>query len=100
MDDLIPSVAGLVYDILSGLEGRGSRIEFRGPSLYEFIDELLRTFPSSGAERIDDHKLGLRDAVMVFEVIEEAPEHLAGTSLDELEQRGTTSWSPVLRTPP
>jgi hypothetical protein len=35
MDDLIPSVAGLVYDILSGLEGRGSRIEFKGPSLYE-----------------------------------------------------------------
>jgi hypothetical protein len=35
MDDLIFSLAGLVSDILAGLEGRGSRIEFKGPSLYE-----------------------------------------------------------------
>jgi hypothetical protein len=88
MDDLIFSVAGLVSDILSGLEGRGSRIEFKGPSLYEFVDELLRTFPGSGLQRIDDHTLGLRDAVMVFQLIEEAPEHVTGTSLEELERRG------------
>jgi hypothetical protein len=39
-------------------------------------------------QRIDHHTLGLRDAVMVFELIDEAPEHVAGTSLEELEQRG------------
>ena len=39
-------------------------------------------------ERIDDHTLGLRDAVMVFELIEEAPERVTGTSLEELERRG------------
>lgn len=88
MDDLIPSVAGLVHDILSGLEGRGPRIEFQGPSLYEFIDDLLHSFPRSEVQRIDDHTLGLRDAVMVFEVIDEEPEHMTGTSLEELERRG------------
>jgi hypothetical protein len=88
MDDLIFSLAGLVSDILAGLEGRGSRIEFKGPSLYEFIDDLIRAFRGSGVERIDDHTLWLRDAVMVFELIEEAPEHVTGTSLEELEQRG------------
>lgn len=87
-DDLLSSVAGLVYDILSGFEGRGSRIEFHGPSLYEFIDGLLRSFPGSSVQRIDDHTLGLRDAVMVFELIDEAPEHVTRASLEELEQRG------------
>jgi hypothetical protein len=88
MDDLISSVAGLVYDILSGLEGTGSRIEFHGPSLYEFVDGLLPAFPGSNVQRIDDHTLGLRGAVMVFELIDEAPEHVTGTSLEELEERG------------
>jgi hypothetical protein len=88
MDDLLSSVAGLVSDILSGLEGRGPRIEFQGPSLYEFIDDLLGAFPRSDVQRVDDHTLALRDAVMVFELIDEAPEHVSGTSLEELEQRG------------
>jgi hypothetical protein len=88
MDDLLSSVAGLVSDILSGLEGRGPRIEFQGPSLYEFIDDLLSAFPRSDVQRVDDHTLALRDAVMVFELIDEAPEHVSGTSLEELEQRG------------
>ena len=88
MDELVPSVAGLVEVILSGLETRGPRVEFEGPSLYEFIDDLLETYSRSGVQRVDDHTLGLRDAVLVFEVIEEEPEHVAGTSLEELDRRG------------
>lgn len=86
--DLLEAVAGIVEAIASGLEATGPRTEFRGPSLYEFIDDLLRTFPGSGVQRIDDHTLGLRDAVLVFEVIEEAPEQMTGTSLEDLDQRG------------
>jgi hypothetical protein len=87
MSDLLSEVAGLVYLILEGVEGRGSRTELQGPSLYEFIDDLLRTHPRSGVQRVDDHTLGLRDAVLVFEVIDEAPEHVT-TSLEELDRRG------------
>jgi hypothetical protein len=88
MDDLLSFVAELIYDVLSGLEGRGSRIEFHGPSLYQFIDGLLRSFHGFGVQRIDDHTLGLRDAVMVFELMDETQEHGTRTSLEELEQRG------------
>lgn len=86
--DLVETVAGIAEGILSGLEGRGPAAEFRGPSLYEFIDGLVHANPGSGLQRVDDHTLGLRDAVLVFEVIDEASEHAAGSSLDELEQRG------------
>lgn len=86
--DLISEVAGIVEAILSGVETRGPRVEFRGPSLYEFIDDVVQSYPRSGLQRVDDHTLGLRDAVLVFEVIDEAPDHLTGTSLEELEQRG------------
>jgi len=88
IEDLLSSVAGLVADILSRLEGRGPRIEFQGPSLYEFMDDLLAAFPGSGVQRIDDHTVALRDAVMLYELIEELPEHVTGTSLEELEERG------------
>lgn len=87
-DDLIPWVAELVYDVLSGLEGRGSRVEFDGPSLYEFIDGLLGSSRGSSVQRINDHTLGFRDAVMVFELIDEEPEHVTRTSLADLEERG------------
>ncbi len=69
IQDLVESVAGIVDAILSGLETRGPRVEFRGPSVYEFIDDLLRAFPRSEVHRVDDHTLGLRDAVLVFEVM-------------------------------
>ena len=88
IQDLLESVAGIVDGILSGLETRGPRVEFQGPSLYEFIDDLLRAFPRSGVQRVDDHTLGLRDAVLVFAVIEEEPEPVTGTSLEELDRRG------------
>jgi hypothetical protein len=88
MGDLISEVAGLVYVILDGVDARGARAEFRGPSLYEFIDVLLRTYSRSGVQRVDDHTLELKDAVLVFEVIDEAPEHVRGTSLEELDRRG------------
>ena len=86
--DLISEVAGIVEAILSGVEGRGPRVEFRGPSLYEFIDDMVESYPRSGLQRVDDHTLGLREAVLVFEVIDESVEHVTGTSLEELEQRG------------
>jgi hypothetical protein len=88
IDDLIGSVAGIVDAILSGLETMGPRVEFQGPSLYEFIDDLLHTYSRSGVQRVDGHTLGLRDAVLVFEVIDEVPEHVTGTSLEELGRRG------------
>jgi hypothetical protein len=86
--DLLETVAGIAEGILSGLEGRGPAATFQGPSVYEFIDDLVRTYPRSGVQRVDGHTLGLRDAVLVFEVIDEGPEHVTGTSLEELEQRG------------
>ena len=88
IQDLLESVAGIVDAILSGLETRGPRVEIQGPSLYEFIDDLLETYSHSGVQRVDDHTLGLRDAVLVFEVIEEGSEHVAGTSLEEFDRRG------------
>lgn len=88
IDDLVETLAGIAEGILSGLEGRGPAATFQGPSLYEFIDDLLRAFSHSGVQRVDDHMLGLRDAVLVFEVIEEEPEHQPGTSLEELDRRG------------
>ena len=88
IQDLVESVAGIVDAILSGLETRGPRVEFRGPSLYEFIDHLLQTYSHSAVQRVDDHTLGLRDAVLVFEVIEEEPENEQGTSLEDLDRRG------------
>ncbi len=86
--DLVETLAGIAEGILSGLEGRGPAAGFQGPSLYEFIDDLVRAYPGSGVQRVDDHTLGLRGAVLVFEVIEEEPEHQPGTSLEELDRRG------------
>jgi hypothetical protein len=86
--DLISEVAGIVEAILSAVETKGPRVELRGPSLYEFIDDLVESYPRAGLQRVDDHTLGLRDAVLVFEVIEEEPEHVTGTSLEELDRRG------------
>jgi hypothetical protein len=86
--DLVETLAGIAEGILSGLEGRGPAATFKGPSVYEFVDDLVRTYLVSGVQRVDGHTLGLRDAVLVFEVIDEAPEHVTGTSLQELELRG------------
>ena len=86
--DLVETLAGIAEGILSGLEGRGPAATYQGPSVYEFVDDLVRTYPDSGVQRVDGHTLGLRDAVLVFEVIDEAPERVTGTSLEELEQRG------------
>ncbi|MBA3737981.1 MAG: hypothetical protein H0W97_05395 [Actinobacteria bacterium] len=78
---------------------RGPRVEFQGSSLYEFTDDLLQTYSQSGVHRVDDHTLGLRDAVLVFEVIDEAPEHLTGTSSRCSIGEVSTSASPDLPTP-
>ena len=86
--DLVETLAGIAEGVLSGFEGRGPATTFQGPSLYEFIDDLVRTYTRSHVQRIDGHTLGLRDAVLAFEVIDEVPEHVTGTSLEELEQRG------------
>jgi len=86
--DLISEVAGLVYEILAGVEAKGPRVEFREPSLYEFIDDLVDVYSRSGVQRVDDHTLGLKDAVLVFELIDETPEQVTRTSLEELEGRG------------
>ena len=80
-------LAGLVSDILSGLEARGPRVEIQGPSLYEFMDDFLQASPGPDLHRIDDHAIALGEAVMVFEVIETTDDAVE-TSLDELERRG------------
>jgi hypothetical protein len=51
--DLLETVAGIAEGILSGLEGRGPAATFQGPSVYEFIDDLVRTYPRSGVQRVD-----------------------------------------------